>query len=149
MSNFVFNIAKGKAAYYATLPNSSDAIIAVPLQSASLEPDVSMIDRTTLADILSVSTEQTSLGRVTLLGVTSNVDNTNDRVVVDANDFTYPAGTGAPVGGFVICYDPDTSASVDSAIIPLTKHDFSVIPSGGDIPVQISSTGIFIASSSA
>lgn len=147
MANFVFNVAKGKAAYYATLPGSSDALIAVPLQTSGLEPDLSMIDRTTLADILTVSIEQTTLGRKTLTGVASTVDHAADRAVVDLDDFLYTAGSGAPVGAFVICYDPDTTASVDANIIPLTKHDFSVIPSGSDIPVQISTSGVFIATS--
>lgn len=147
MANFVFNVAKGKAAYYATLPGLNDALIAVPLQTSGLESDVFMVDRTTLAEILTVSTEQTSLGRKTLTGVTSTVDNAGDRAVVDLDDFSYTAGSGSPVGAFVICYDPDTTASADSNIIPLTKHDFSVIPSGSDIPVQISTSGVFIATS--
>ena len=146
MSNFTFNSAKGKVAYYAELNGSNDGLIAVPLQAANLEPDAAMIERTTLADLLTVSQEQLTLGRKTLTGVTSTVVSVSDTVVVDCDDFTYVAGTGNPVAAFVICYVPDVGASTDANIKLLTKHDFSVIPSGSDIPVQISSNGLFVAS---
>lgn len=148
MSNFVFNNAKGKVAYYAMLPSSNDGLIAVPLQTSGLEADSAMIERTTLASVLTVSAEQATLGRKTLTGVTSAPNTANDTGVVDSADFVYTAGAGVPIAAFVICYVPDLGVSTDSAIIPLTKHDFSVIPSGTDIPVQISSNGLFVAASS-
>lgn len=144
--NFTFNNAKGKVAYYAMLSGTSDALIAVPLQSASIEPDNLMIEHTTLAQVLAVSTEQTTMGRKTLTSVTSVVDSTMDANVVDFDDFTYSGATGPAIAAFVICYVPDTGTSTDSTIIPLTKHDFSAIPSGSDIPVQVSSNGAFVAS---
>lgn len=146
MSNFVFNNAKGKVAYYAGLPGSNDALVAVPLQSVDLEPDENMIEHSNLAEVLAVSDEQTTIGRKTLTGVTVTVDAGSDANVVDSADFTYTAASGAAVGAFVICYVPDVGVSSDSSILLLTKHDFSVIPSGADIPVQISSNGLFVAS---
>lgn len=146
MGNFVFNVAKGKVAYYATLPAANDAFIAVPLQSSGLEGDTDMMDRDTLADVLSASTnEQTTLGRTTMTGVTSTVDDSGNKVVVDMNDYTYTSASGAAVGAIIICYVPDTGSSTDSQIIPLTRHDFSAIPSGSNIPVQVSSNGLFVA----
>lgn len=145
MSNFVFNSAKGMVAYYATLPAASDALIAVAVASAGMQADSSMIAHTTLANVLAASTEQTTVGRQTLASVTVTPNNTTNVNVVDADDFTYVAATGAAIGAIIICYVPDTGTSTDATIIPLTKHDFSAIPSGVDIPVQIGTGGIFTA----
>lgn len=146
MSNFVFNNAKGKVAYYAELPEANDALIAIPMETASLEIDATLVGRETLDDVLSTSSEQTTLGRKTLTGVTSSV--VGNTAVVNADDFTYTSGTGAPVGAFIVCYVPDLGVSGDEEIVPLLKFDFSLIPSGVDIPVQIATGGLFVASSS-
>lgn len=145
MSNFVFNNAKGKVAYYAELPGDNDALIAVPIESNGQELDASMVSQETLASLLAQSVEQTTLGRKTLTGVTSTV--VNSSAVVNADDFVYTAGSGSPVSAFIICYVPDTTSSTDADIVPLTKHDFSLIPTGVDIPVQIAPGGLFVASS--
>lgn len=145
MSNFVFNNAKGKVAYYASLPGTSDALVLVPLQAAGIELDNAMMARTSLANLLTASSEQTTLGRTTLAGVTVNVNNTTNTVSVDADDLVYEDASGAAIAAFVVGYVPDTTDLDDADVILLTKHDFSVIPSGTDIPVQISSNGIFSA----
>lgn len=146
MAKFVFNNAKGKVGFYATLPETSDALIAVAIKTSGIEPDSTMIEQTALDDLLAVSTEQTTVGRKTLGSVTSTVDAANDKLVVDAADFTYSAASGDPIGAIVVCYVPDTGTSTDADIIPLLKYDFSAIPSGGDIPVQISTDGLYAAS---
>lgn len=146
MSNFVFNVAKGKVNYYAGLPGLNDALIAVALETTDLEADATMKDRVSLSSILTVSNEQTTVGRTTLAGVAASQDNTADTGSSDADDFTLVGATGAPIGAFVVCYVPDDGVSTESDMIPLTKHDFSAIPTGTDIPVQISSSGFFVAS---
>lgn len=145
MSNFVFNIAKGKVSYYSSLPGANDGLIAVPLQTANVEPDADMINRESLAEILLNSDEQLQVGREALTGVTSEVVHSSNSSKADFNDFIYSGATGPAITALVICYVPDTDFMVDGSIIPLTKHDFSALPNGGDIPVQISSTGFFVA----
>lgn len=145
MSNFVFNNAKGKVAYYAGLPDALDGLIAVPLETTGLEADTTMINRTSLLGLLTASTEQTTLGRMPLTGVTVEV--IGNSIVVNVDDFVYTAGSGSPVAAFIVCYVPESGVSTDDEIIPLTKHDFSLIPTGTDIPVQISAGGLFVASS--
>ena len=104
------------------------------------------MSKVTLADLLAGSTdEQTTLGRKLMTGVTATV--VGENMVVNADSFVYTAATGAPISCIVICYNPDTTAGTDDDIILLTKHDFSAIPSGSDIPVQISADGLFVASS--
>lgn len=145
MSNFVFNIAKGKVSYYASLPLSNDGLIAVALQSSGIEADDALIKHETLQDILVVSTEQSTVGRKTLTGVTSSTLHTTNSSRADVDDFIYSGASGPAISSIVICYVPDLGLMSDGSIIPLTKHDFSAIPNGGDIPVQISATGFFVA----
>lgn len=147
MSNFIFNNAKGKVAYYASLPLPNDGLVAIPLQSAGIEDDSTMIEKVDLTSVLTISNEQTSMGRKVLSNVNVVVDNDSNQIMVDADDFVYVSATGQPISCFIICYSPDISAVNDNNLIPLTKHDFSVIPNNLDVPVQISSTGLFVARS--
>jgi hypothetical protein len=139
MADIVFNVAKGRVAYYASLPAANDALVMVPLESSGLVADATMRDYDTLADILAgASNEQTTVGRKTLASATTTVDDTNDRVNLDAADVTWTAGTGNAIGAVVICYDPDTTAGTDADLIPLTKHDVTWTPDGSDFTLTIS-----------
>lgn len=135
--NIVFNVALGRLASYVDLPATTDSLIAVPFAAAGLPTDATMRDYATLAALKAGATEQTTLGRQTLTGVTASVDNVNDRVNADSADITWPATAGAAIGAVVICYKPDT-ASADSAIIPLTKHDVSMNPDGNAFTLTVS-----------
>lgn len=147
MADFVFNIAKGKAGYYAGLPLTNDALIVVPIETSGIESDAILRDYDNLAVLLAgASNEQTTMGRKTLAGVVATVDDTNDRVDVDATDVIWTAATGNPVSALVICYDPDTTTGTDSDLIPLTKHDFVATPGGGDITAQFAASGFYRAS---
>ena len=141
MSNVVFNVAKGRLAYYASLPLANDALIAVPIQATGIVSDATMIDYATLAALLAGgSTEQTTMGRKTLAGVTVTVDNANDWVDINATNPVWTGATGNAIAAIVICYDPDTTTGTDADLIPLTKHDFAVTPNGGDITGTITTS---------
>lgn len=147
MADIVFNIAKGKVAYYGMLPAANDALIAVPIEAAGLVGDATMRDYDTLQEILDgASNEHTELGRKTLAGVVSLVDDTNDRTDVDCSDITWTAATGADVGALVICYDPDTTTGSDGDLIPLVKLDMAATLGGGDLVYQVNSSGFYRAS---
>lgn len=147
MADIVFNIAKGKVAYYATLPAANDALIAVPIETSGIESDATLKDYDTLSAILAAANnEQTTMGRKTLAGVTATVDDTNDWIDVDFTDPTWTAATGNPISAIVVCYDPDTTGGTDADLIPLTKHDAVATPAGGDITWQAPSGGFFRAS---
>lgn len=142
--SFVFNVAKGMVNYYATLPGASDSLIIVPLELTGLESEAAMKDHDTLALVLAgTSNEQTTVGRLTL-SATSVVDDTNDWRYADFSDTAYVAATGSAIGALLVCYVPSSGAA-DSAIIPLTKHDFVVTPNGGDISILVPSTGFYRA----
>jgi hypothetical protein len=134
----VFNTALGKIKYYAELPAANDALIMVPLESAGLVADATMRDYDTLADILAgASNEQTTVGRKTLASVSVTVNDTDNRVDIDAADVTWTAPTGNAIGAVVICYDPDTTGGTDADLIPLTKHDVTWTPDGNNFTLTI------------
>lgn len=138
MANIVFNIALGRLAYYASLPATNDALLLIALESSGLETDAVLRDKDDFAAVVAGTTnEQTTVTRKTLASVTVTVDDTNDRVALDAADVTYTSPTGNPIGAMVICYDPDTTSGTDADLIPLTKHDFSWTPDGNNFNLAI------------
>jgi hypothetical protein len=138
VGNIVFNIALGKVAYYASLPATNDALIAVPIETSGIVSDATMRDYDDLNALLGgASNEQTTMGRKTLASVTVTVDDTNDRVAVDCADITWTAASGNAISAIVICYDPDTTGGTDADLIPLTKHDFTLTPDGSDVTATI------------
>jgi hypothetical protein len=137
VASFVFNIAKGRFAYYATLPAANDALIVVLLETAGLEADATLKDYDNLALLLAgTSNEQTTMGRKTASGVTVTVDDTLNLVDVDQADITWTAATGNAVSALLVCYDPDTTGGTDADLIPLTKQDFVITPDGTDVLAQ-------------
>lgn len=148
MGNLVFNIAKGRAAHYATLPAASDALVVVPIESAGIESDAVLKDYDDLASLLaSTNNEQTTMGRkLVSASVTVTVDDVNDWVDVDMPDQIWIGVTGNPISALLVCYDADTGAGGDANIIPLTKHDFVSTPDGTDIVGQVETGGFYRAS---
>jgi len=75
-------------------------------------------------------------------------DDTNNRVDLDIPDQTWTgvAAAGGAWSDLIICYDPDSTGGADSAIEPLTMHDFIITPDGSDILAQINAAGFYRAS---
>ena len=138
MADFVFNIAKGKVAYYASLPAANDALIVIPIEASGVEADSVLRDYDDVATLLAAATnEQTTMGRKTITSVTVTVDDTNDRVDADFADVTWTAATGNPISDLLIAYDPDTTGGTDSTLVPLTWHDFAITPDGSDVTATV------------
>jgi hypothetical protein len=145
MADVVFNVAKGKLAYYAGLPGTDDALIAVLLQSGGQADNV-LIDNDTLADVLANNAEAafTNYSRKTLTGVSVTVDDLTNVVRIDADDLTWTSAGGATnntLAKLLICYDPDTTGGNDSEIIPLTAHDVGLTTDGSTIIITLHSDG--------
>lgn len=151
MADGVFNIAKGRAAYYATLPATNDGLVLALFQTVP-DSDSTLVDRTTFAAITAASNVEadfTNYARKVLTSVTVTVDNTNDRVDVDIADQTWTAAGGAmnnTLAKLIIGYDPDTVGGTDADIIPLTHHDFVTTTDGSDLLAQIATSGFYRAS---
>lgn len=141
MASFVFNVAKGKYGAYAELTGgANDALILIPLETSGLESQSVLEDKADFAAVVAGTTnEQTTAGRKTLASVTSAVDNTNNRWNVDAADVVY-SGVAASnaVAGFVVCYDPDTTAGTDSTLVPLSFHELAWTPDGNQFTITVS-----------
>ena len=143
MADVTFNIAKGKAAYYAELNGASDSFIVVPIEASGLEADATLVDYDSLDAILSAANnEQTTMNRATLTSVTVTVDDTNNRTAIDCDDPSWASTAGNAVGALIFCYKP-ASDSADSAIIPLSKHDWSYTPDGNTVTATIGASGFY------
>lgn len=156
MADFVFNIAKGRVAELYNRVKSNDpansALIIVVID-ANGDTDAAMKDRDDLAALLGGTANEvtnTNYARKTLTDADLAAfapDDTNDRVDLDIPDQTWTAvAAGTAWTDLLVCYDPDTTGGTDSAIIPLTCHDFPVTPDGSDITAQINAAGFFRAS---
>lgn len=146
MANFVFNVSKGNAGYYATLPAANDALIIVPIETTGIESDATLKDYNDLAAILAASNnEQTTMGRKTVTATTATVDDTNDRLDIDFADPVWLAASGNAISALIVCYDPDTTGGTDATVIPLTKHDFVITPSGVSITGTVNASGFYRA----
>lgn len=150
MGAIVPNIAKGKVAQYAALPNANDALIAVLLKSAGLVSDATLLDYASLSALLAGASDEADFAgyaRQTLTGVTVTPDNTNDRVDVDANDVSFSPTAAQALGKIVFCYDPDTTTGTDADLIPLFADDFVLTtPTSGTVSYQVAAAGFFRAS---
>lgn len=157
MANFVFNIAKGRIIeLYSRVENNdpaNSALVLVVLANSGLESDAILIDKDTLSDILSGTTnEVTNTGYArkvltdTALATVPSPDDTGNTYSVDIPDQTWTTvASGDGWSKLLICYDSDTTAGTDANIIPLTAHDFVITPDGSDITAQVASAGFFTA----
>lgn len=145
MANFVFNVAKGKAAE--KVADATTSVGVLILRTAALESDATLQDKTTVADLLSGTTDEatnTGYARKTSVTGTVTVDQANDRTDVDIPDQTWTAvAAGDGWSKLVIFLD---EGGTDATRIPLTAHDFVVTPDGSDITAQIAAAGFYRAS---
>ena len=156
MADFVFNIGKGRVAELYNRVDSNDpanSALIIAVIDANGDTDATMKDRDDLSALLGGTANEvtnTNYARKTLTDadiVAFAPDDTNDRVDLDIPDQTWTAvAAGTAWTDIVICYDSDTTGGADSAIVPLTLHDFAVTPDGSDIVAQIAAAGFFRAS---
>jgi hypothetical protein len=157
LADFVFNIAKGRVAEFYNRVDTNDptnsALVVVVLATSGLESDATLKDKDDLAAVVSGATnEVTNSGYARKVLTDSDLsalapDDTNDRMDADIPDQTWTAvAAGDGWSKLIVCYDGDTTGGADSAIIPLTAHDFVVTPDGTDIVAQIATAGFYRAS---
>lgn len=156
MANLVLNVAAGRVAELYNRVDTNDptnsALIMLVLATSGIEADAVLKDFDTVTALLAGTTnEVTNSGYARKVLTDADIvafgpDDTNDRVDLDIPDQTW---TGVAAGNgwndIVIAYDNDTTAGTDANIIPLTLHDFVVVPDGSDITAQIAATGFYRA----
>ena len=148
MASFIFDSAKGRWVEKFLLPIGGDNIVVVLLKSAGLQADATLNNYATLATLLAGGSAEatfTNYARKVLSASDLSVSvNTGTGVTtVDATDQVWNAAGGASndvLGAILFCYRP-TSGSLDSAILPLTKHDYSTTTTGGNLTAQVPSVG--------
>src|SRR5262245_13626099 len=157
MADLVFNVAKGRVAELYNRVKTNDpansALIIVVLATSGLETDAVLRDKDTLADLVSGTTnEVTNSGYARKVLTDADLvafaaDDTNDRVDLDMPDQTWPTvASGDGWSKLVVCWDSDTTAGTDANIVPMTMHDFVVVPDGSDIVAQVNTAGFYRAS---
>lgn len=156
MADFVFNIALGRVAELYNRVDSNDptnsALIVAAFAAADTDATIRDVDTLAAIEALGSTAEATNSGyaRKTLTDADLSAfapDDTNDRVDLDIPDQTWTAvAAGSNWTDIAICYDNDTTGGADSAIVPLTWHDFVVTPGGSDIVMQVAAAGFYRAS---
>jgi hypothetical protein len=157
MADSVFNIAKGRVVEYYNRVKSNDpstsAIIVVALKATGLEAHATLIDYDSLSAILAAANDEaTNSGYARLVNTDAELaalpapDDTNNRFEVDIPDpfWTAVQTTGGAWGALLFCYR-NATADADSAIIPLTVHDFAITPDGSNITANVNALGFFRA----
>lgn len=151
-TDLVFNISKGKIAYYAGLPAANDALILVLCKAAGLVADGTLKDYDDLGTLLAGATDEadfTNYSRKTLTTVVVTVDDTNDVVNIDCDDVTYTSAGGATnntMGKALIVYDPDTTTGTDSTVIPIAAYSYDGTTDGSTIVLTMPANGPLFAS---
>lgn len=156
-TNFVFNIAKGRVNEYVNRVDANDpansALVWVLLEATGLETDAVLIDKDTLADLVSGTTNE-----ATFPGYARQVQNdtvisaptTDDTANTQNSDAPDPTFTVSGSGGNVIaklvcCYDSDTTAGTDANIIPLVCLSYDVTPDPTTLLPILNGAGFFSA----
>lgn len=154
MADQIFNIAKGRFIEFVSRVNANDpstsTIEVRLLASSGVESDATLKDVDTFTALVAGATNfATNTGYSAKVltdasGMTVTYDDTNDWAIADCADQTWTAvandGTGA-IGDVVFGYDAVTGSGTDADIVPISMHDFSVTPNGGDITAVMPSGG--------
>lgn len=146
MASFVFNYAKGRWIEKYSLPVGGDNIIIVLLKSSGLQADATLGNYQDLGTLLASNAEATftNYSRIVLSSASITIAPPSGGVrTVSIPSQVWNAAGGAAndtLGAFLTCYRP-TSSSPDANMLPLTKHDFAVTTTGGNLTATITSIG--------
>lgn len=158
MADIVFDYGKGRGIELYNRVKSADpstaALVVVLLASTGLVSDATMKTYASLSAVLAgASDEATNTGYARKVMVAADLatlptpDTTNHwwRITFPNQTWSSVANDGTGViGKLLVCYRPAT-ASADTAIVPVTAHDFSVTPTGGNIVTAVNANGFYQA----
>ena len=144
MPTLVFNIAKGKVNEYHDRVNGNDPagseLVVIAINSTDTDDAVRDVDsiQALLALASTAEVTNTNYARQDLTDTdlaASDVDDTNNRRDAALPQVTFSSiAAGDAWTDIVIAYD-STGSAADSALIPLTIHEFAVTPDGTDIVI--------------
>jgi hypothetical protein len=160
VANGVFNIARGKVAYYyyavenslvvtatgtpAFTSAADSALVVVLIETTGLEADDVLNNYDDLATLLAAANnEQVNQARKVLtdteLAAVPAPNDTANTLNLISPDIVWTALAGNAISKLLYCFRP-TAGSADSAIVPLTYHDFVVTPDGTDVTADVSAS---------
>jgi len=146
MPNFVYNRSKGRATEFAERVNANDPTNSIftleAVNTTATDATLQDLDDFAAIEADANTAEVTNSGyaRKTFANGTLTItyDDTNDRTAVDVADQTWTAvAAGTAWTDLVTGYDSDSTAGTDSAVLPMTQHDFAITPDGSDITATI------------
>ena len=152
MANGVFNIARGKVGYYLDdamgLSGGNSKLVIFVL--SLVEADDTLNNYDDWAAVLAGSNSEadaTNYAKIEIAaaGVTYTVDDSGNtaKVVIDA-DQTWTSVANDDSNGdwnkLIVAWDGDSTAGTNADIVPLTYHDFTVTPNGGNITADFDQT---------
>lgn len=161
MSDFVFNIARGRAVEFHRRVDGNDpgnsALILVVLALAGLQSDDVLRDYDDLGALLAAANNepgQAAYGRKVLTDADLAAPTIDD--TLNLVRLTYPSQTWTSVAAgdswakILTCYDADTTAGTDADIIPITAQDMllngsPIIPAGTNIQWSVPN-GYYVSS---
>lgn len=142
MSNFVFNVAKGRIA---KLVDDGATFKMLVLKSAGTDATLKDLDNiaAVIAEGSTVEADFTNYARKTLASTTKTVDDTNNKVKVDSDDVVFASAGGASnntTTDYIIYHDVDTT---DANAVPLVMVDSPWTTDGNDVTIQFHADGWF------
>jgi hypothetical protein len=144
MANFVFNIAKGRVVeFYNRVENNDPAasrLLVIPLAVGDTEANRQDDDNISVFLAAAPNEAAASWGRKVLtdveLAALPAPDDTNNRYAVAVPLVTWTTPTvGQDTVAVVVAYD-STAGGADTALIPLTYHDFVITANGADVSIN-------------
>lgn len=153
MADFVFNIAKGRAAELYNRVDSNDPSTAelyvIVYNTAATDATLRDLDTVAAVEADASTAEVTNSGYARKVLTDADLvafapDDTNDRVDLDIPDQTWTA-VAAGTAWTDVCIAYGLNAGADSAKVPMTWHDFPVTPGGSDIVMQVAAAGFYRA----
>jgi len=146
----IFNIAKGKFAYYASLPAANDALAWILFQRPT-DPTNTCLSDAVIMDapdlpttIAAGAVEATFTGyaRVLQTAATITTDNNDNSTTVDVADVVWSPRSAQAIQRIGCYYVPDTTAPSDAALIPLFTDDFVLTtPTSGTTTYVVNAAG--------
>lgn len=148
MASLIFDYAKGRWVEKYRLPVGGDNILVVLLQTTGLQADSTLNNHQYLSELLAAGNTEatfTNYSRQVLSSadITVSTNTSTGVTTVDTTDRVWNAAGGAVnnnLGALLTCYR-QTSATPDSGILLLTKHDYTVSTTGGNLTATVPSIG--------
>lgn len=155
MANFVFGQVLGRVGTYVqnVINNTpaNSAIVWVPMSQSGTAEQAETLTTMAAVEADANFAERTggSWSRITQTdsgaGLTYTFDATNNRFEADSNDLVWAGPTTGATTGLIACYDDDTTAGTDSALIPLVHLDMAVTPDGNQVTFVFNAEGWYNA----